>query len=166
MCCCFLDDTITIFTNASNPHDHVVITTQHSLKYFVVNLDACKDAHVYLTYVPGVFDTSAYLISIGKEGNTKSSIHKKLPNESLQEFDTPNILPCTSSQPMWIRWDQGDIAVGAGPTVGLDTKFQWKDDQPYTVNAFSLGSRDDKPVNWTILRDYGQILTVASYTPL
>lgn len=143
-----------IYTDATQTPDHVVVTTQR--KYFVVNVDACKEAHVYLTHIPGIPDNTAYQISIGTSSNTKSSIRKMPPTEQTVEFDTANILPCSGSQAMWVKWDQGEIMVGLGSTVGQDIKFQWKDEQPYPINAFSFASKDDKAVNWTMLRDYGE----------
>lgn len=146
------DDIYAVLTDNTKATDYVVVTTQR--KSLAFNLNACKEAYIYLTYVPGVVDNTAYKVSIGTSSNTKSSIQKLPPNEQNQEFDTPNILSCTSSW-MWISWENGVIMVGSGSIVGQDVKFQWTDAQPFSTNAFSLGSNDDKQVIWTFLRDYG-----------
>lgn len=134
--------------------DHVVVTSQRG--HLVFYLNACKEAHIYLTHIPGVVDDKTYKISIGTSSNTKSSISKTLPSQYTQEFDTPNILSCSEGQPFWAKWETGAIMVGAGLYVGQDVKFHWNDTQPYTINAFSLASNDDKAVMWSFQRDYGE----------
>jgi hypothetical protein len=143
------DEVYILYTTPVYDLDHFVMTTDQNALTFTV--DACSDARIYLTYLPGVADSFAYGISLGIQDNLRSVIDKFPPNAESHSFSTTGILTC-SAQSMWISWSSGLIQVGMGSSVGDNVQFEWRDSQPYSVNAFSLVSRDGGYVTWTFPR--------------
>jgi hypothetical protein len=138
-----------VYTDETNDFDHVVLSTER--KYFDFTVKACHSIHVILTHSPGVVYAFAYDVVIGTSNNTMSVIRKLSPNGMEREFVTDKILSCAADTTLWMTWNDGIIRVGIGSTE----HFSWTDDDPYSINALSLASRDSDRVSWQFSKDSG-----------
>jgi Farnesoic acid 0-methyl transferase len=150
---CAADDSFIVYTDETNAFDHIVLSTER--KFFVFSVKACRSVHVILTRSPGVVDTFAYEVVIGASDNTVSAIRKLPPDEMVREYDTKDILSCETETIFWMTWSDGVIRVGGGNSIGSGELFNMNDDNPYSINALSLASRDSQQASWQFTKDSG-----------
>jgi len=157
----FAGDSYMLYTYMNYEFDHFVMTTDQQLLTFTV--DGCSNVYIFLSHLPGVVESHSYQVKIGVQDNLRSEIVKSPPNAASQSFSTTGVLTC-SEQSMWLSWLNAQIRFGKGSTVGQDVLFEWSDPQPYSINAFSLASRDNKEVMWTFPRDYCEYILCKQFS--
>ena len=128
-------------------------------EFFVFRVHACSDIYITLSKIPQYTQNDAYQIILGAEQNQRSKINKMAPFSETKDFSTPGLLDCATLKNFWVSWTAGHFYVGEGETVNENELFNWRDvNNPYPINALSLGSRGDEVTRWEFLRSAGEWL--------
>ena len=83
----------------------------------VFGVKACHSAMLAFSRAPGVTDTNAWVLTIGSQSNTKSTLEKK-GGSSQQTYDSPDVLSCDSMRMFWIQFRDSAISFGKGESLG------------------------------------------------
>ena len=94
-------------------------------------------------------------VTIGGEGNSKSSIREALQDKPSFDTNTKNILHCNEFRTFWIQWLTNAIAVGRGPVIG-EQKFMNIDTiQASKINSIGLASDKGHAAVWKVNENNG-----------
>lgn len=124
--------------------------------YFTFEVMACSDAQIMLAHIPGSYDSEAYRIDLGTEGNKKTTI-TKLPAGSdppPRSVDTPGILNCTGTKPFWITIGGTSFVIGQGP-VGMNVITSFDDISMLKLNEIALATTNSKEGYWLVRQSAG-----------
>ena len=91
-------------------YEQVQFTTGES-PYFVFSVQACNDAHVALSEIPGLHDYNTYELVFGGWANTGSAIREARQRDQRHFVRTPGILSCDEKRTFWVGWKDGLIEV-------------------------------------------------------
>jgi len=96
---------------------------------------AANDAHIALSPAP-TEGTPLIEIMIGGWGNTKTAIRKDRTKPDKALVDTPGILSAGELRGFWVRWANGNIAVGR---EGEAQPFaSWDDPEPFGIGYYGI----------------------------
>ena len=113
--------------------------------YIVFAVKTCQEAIIALSDIPGITTYHSYIINIGHDNNTASSIRDADTGAVLDTVSTPGILDCKEGHTFWVGWGEGFLAAGSGGRVGSGRFLQYYNVDVYPVNslAFSTGTMSD-----------------------
>ncbi len=104
------------------------------------SVKACSDAHIVMSYVPGLTLYDSYEVALGVSDNHESVIMLGRGGEELVRESTPNLLDCNQDKSFWISWPYTDtgiiISAGSGSVVGTNSFISTE----MTANTFKVNS--------------------------
>lgn len=109
----------------------------------VFKIKACGDAYVALSMYTGVTSTDTYEVVIGGFNNKRSEIRMEPGGQHVAEADTAEILSCSESRAFWISWDNNEVLVGKGASVGYEVFLAWREVNPHPVEGVSIATGQD-----------------------
>ncbi|CAH1802108.1 unnamed protein product, partial [Owenia fusiformis] len=138
----------TVQTNEDYTYTYLPINMKGRTK-MVIEIQACKDAHIALSKVLDEPETDTYEIVIGGWDNSASAIRANHDGEELTKTLTPGILNCNLKLPFWISWENGQVLVGRGNDPEEGQFMRYVDaTSPLEVNAFAVATEGNTG-SWT-----------------
>ena len=147
---------------ASTPNDanykyHSVSVMGHN--FLIFSVQACSDAHLALSTIPGNTKVLTYEIVIGAFGNTRSIIKDQIGrgNGVKKDVRTPNILDCNRMSDFWISWKFNTIRMGGGGVPFMYEKISWQDPNFHSVYSIGLMTGFGSTGVWKINSPRGRL---------
>ncbi|CAH1794507.1 unnamed protein product [Owenia fusiformis] len=145
------DRELAIFTPNDYSFDHGYVTVQNSV-WMPFRVQACNDAHLELSSVPGFLLNQTYEIVLGSGRNTKSDIRvgRQGRGGGGVRVNTPDIMKCAVMQQFWVSWESGLIQVGRGAIYGQQTFMSWYDPNAFPVYGISVATGWGATAEWRL----------------
>jgi len=103
------------------------------------SVTACKEAHVILTQIPGIFKYRSYELLIGTLENTETWLVRSDDGAFLGWAITLGILNCQLRRFFWISWTINSLSFGRGTIPGQNRILYHNDYYPgHTLNSLSV----------------------------
>jgi len=117
-------------------------TLAHSVtdkKELVLSIQACRDASIALSEIPGIYTHRSYELVIGADGNTYTSLRNGTdPTKILFQSETLNILDCLIPRQFWLSWNKNTLSFGKGTIPEQNRILYYRDVNIHTINAISI----------------------------
>ena len=117
-------------------------------EYIVFAVKTCQEAIIALSDIPGITTYHSYIVNIGHDNNTASSIRDADTGAVMDTVSTPGILDCKEGQTFWVGWGEGFLAVGSGGRVGSGRFLQYYNVDVYPVNSLAFGTGTTSDGEW------------------
>lgn len=148
---CFpLADVVHANTESERWYDLLHLTVL-AKDHVIFSVQACKEAHVVLSEIPGVTFYNAYEIAIGVADNKESLIRHNRGGPTLVTAPTDNILNCDEQRQFWISWPglhSIELEVGHGDIVGQEKFMGTSLETSFLLNSLSVSSGDTETGKW------------------
>ena len=119
--------------------------------YLVFGVKACHSAMLAFSRAPGVTDTNAWVLTIGSQSNTKSTLEKK--ESSQQTYDSPDVLSCDSMRMFWIQFTNNAISFGKDEVLGRKRIGTMYTEDTDNYNSLALATDMGVSGQFTILTE-------------
>ena len=93
-----------------------------SADLFFFTVQACEQAIVILSQVPGQLSSEGVIITLGAEKNTVTTM-QQLGKQNRARAETPGILSCASPRAFWLQWRQNRLKLGHGSYGDADGTY-------------------------------------------
>ena len=108
-------------------------------QYLTFKVKSCSNTFILLSSVSDLISADFYEIGLGVSNNYRYFVLRKKFDNVVMSRHEPNILNCNEYRPLWLSWSSGQICVGRGAMVGVDTFFNWTDPaDPIDVTAIGV----------------------------
>jgi predicted DNA-binding protein with PD1-like motif len=123
-------------------------------QYLIFEVQACAEAHILLTNVPGVISPHSFEVRLGENGNTQSGVYSQ---EGKEYCYTSSGVPlsCNDFVHLWISWADGYIRVGGGRLPGSQVFLTCEVDV-YDISALSFASDKNNDATWVFEQTIGK----------
>ena len=123
--------------------------------YLVFGVKACHSAMLAFSRAPGVTDTNAWVLTIGSQSNTKSTLEKK-GESSQRTYDSPDVLSCDSMRMFWIQFTNSEISFGKDQVLGQNRIGTMNTEDTDNYNSLALATDMGVSGQFTILTKSGK----------
>ena len=125
-------------------------------QYFMFTVKAESNALLALSMQVGQTDANAYIIEIGAEDNTKTTIRKV--GEDPHSVDSQGILSGMESRAFWITMEDNKIVLGKGHTPGSDVVITKDTPDAWLIKSISIASSNSKVAQWSFASSIGKVV--------
>ena len=115
----------------------------------IISVEACREAHISLSEIPGIFAHLTYQIIIGHNSNSQTILREGINSQvALAQASTPGILDCQSSQNFWVVWGDDTISFGKGIVPEQNRVLHFTSSNMHSMNALSVMTPQDVQGIW------------------
>ncbi|CAG2243274.1 unnamed protein product [Mytilus edulis] len=107
----------------------------------------CKDAHIILTSQLNKI-APFYHIGIGLFTNTKTILARERINYEYVDEHEETILDCNNFVQFWLSWENGQIRLGKGLVVHVNTILAYDEDCPYAIQNIEISADEGVTLIW------------------
>ncbi|CAG2229229.1 unnamed protein product [Mytilus edulis] len=127
-------DVFNYYNSLSNYHLYPSQT-----KYFRFSIKACRDAFILLSAAIDLQSQDFYEICLGGYGNSEVYLRRKYNDADTLVISTPDILNCTGTITMEVRWTlDGSIFLYMETAAGPETILNWRDPIPLPIQGVGI----------------------------
>ena len=123
-------------------------TVTLNARYFVFEVQAESNAIIALTKHPQQTDSDAYIIELGAEDNTMTTVRRAGETPSIV-VHTENILNGTEFREFWVTVEDGRIVLGLGNSLGAKIILSFYVSDAGEITSVSLASSNNKVAEWS-----------------
>ena len=110
-------------------------------------MKGCKDAHIILTSQLNKI-APFYHIGIGLFTNTKTILARERINYEYVDEHEETILDCNNFVQFWLSWENGQIRLGKGLVVHVNTILAYDEDCPYAIQNIEISADEGVTLIW------------------
>ena len=131
--------------NGANANSNADANGYGSLQYsltdqmeMILGIQACRDASIALSEIPGILAHHTYELVIGAGDNTQTILKRGVRGTTVFTSITPGILDCQHSLIFWTTWNSNSISFGKGSVVGQNRVLYYRDNSFPQISALSV----------------------------
>ena len=120
-------------------------------------VESCYGALIAISETAYNTETNTTEIELGANGNLESIIRDGPDGNILIQKATPDILSCDELRTFWIKWDDGELAVGTGSHFESGEILRLPPPLNGKFSAISMATETDQGGRWGIVHETGMI---------